>query len=64
MEDYKIKYNKLLERYYNGCNYLNNNIGKYDKYIPLLLDILNDMNKIINENPSMTNDEILNGFIV
>lgn len=64
MEDYKIEYNNLLKRYYHGCFYLENNKDEWDKYIPLLLDILNKIEEIIFKHSNMTNDEILNGFIV
>lgn len=62
MENYKIIYNKLLERYYNGCNYLNNNLNKYDIYIQDLLNILDEINEISIRHPEMTKDELLNGF--
>lgn len=64
MEDFKIEYNNLLERYYHGCFYLESNKNEWDKYMPLLLEILNKMENIINMHQNMTKDEILNGFIV
>ena len=44
--------------------YLENNKDEWDKYMPLLLDILNKIEEIIFKHSNMTNDEILNGFIV
>ena len=64
MEDYREKYNKLLFRYYNGCSYLKHNTDQFDKYLPLLLDILNKLNEIIYEHKDMTDNEILYGFDV
>lgn len=64
MEDYREKYNKLLFRYYNGCTYLKLHSDQFDKYLPLLLDILNKLNEIIYEHKDMTDNEILYGFDV
>lgn len=59
MEDYKIIYNKLLERYNNGCNYI---IAHPDsKFINELLNIaiqMEDMIKLHNINKN----NIVGGF--
>ena len=62
MEDYKVEYNKLLERYYNGCKYLEENRNEIDKHLNLLLDIQNNLNKIIERNKITDTNIILNGF--
>lgn len=62
MELYKSKYNKLLKRYYNGCKYLSENLNECDKYLPLLLQILDNINIIILENNITDTEIILNGF--
>lgn len=62
MEDYKVEYNKLLERYYNGCKYLEENRNEIDKHLNLLLDIQNNLNKIIERNKITDTNVILNGF--
>ena len=36
----KWEYNNTLNRYYNGCNYLEENVSDTDKYMPLLLELL------------------------
>lgn len=63
MESYKIEYNRLLERYYNGCEYLKHNPDEVDKYLNLLLNILNKLNIIIAENDVTDEKIILNGFL-
>lgn len=62
MEEYKIKYNKLLTRYYNGCNYIKNHIKEADTYMDELIKILDEIYEIVDEHPEMTKSEILNGF--
>lgn len=62
MDNYKIVYNKLLKRYYDGCNYINNHIDRYDFYINELMKIFNELNEISIRHPEMTKDELLNGF--
>lgn len=64
MEEYKIKYNELLQRYYNGCKYLENNPKEFDKYLNFVLKILNDLNLILVENNITDSNIILNGFIL
>lgn len=62
MEDYKVEYNKLLERYYNGCKYLEENRNEINKHLNLLLEIQNNLNKIIEKNKITDTNIILNGF--
>lgn len=47
MIDIKEKYNKLLVRYYNGCDYLQKHPEQWDKYYPVLEKILDEMNRIL-----------------
>ena len=54
-------YNKTLQRYYNGCNYLMENPNEWDKYEKSVLSLLNTLNKILEKVPA-TEEEILNGF--
>jgi hypothetical protein len=61
----KDEYNKLLERYYNGCKYLENNRNEIDKYIYELLKIQNDLEDLLNKiqkTDKVNSDEITNGF--
>lgn len=62
MEEYKLQYNKLLERYYNGCKYLETNPDEIEKYLDLLLNIKKELNIIIEKNNITDKNIILNGF--
>lgn len=69
MEDelYQLKweYNNTLNRYYNGCNYLEEHIGEEDRYMPLLLELLKKIESLIDkiqERQVVTTEEILGGF--
>lgn len=61
----KEKYNKLLKRYINGCEYLKNNPEKQEKYLVELIKILDEMNRILKEiekEEKITEKEMLIGF--
>lgn len=61
----KWEYNNTLNRYYNGCNYLEENVSDTDKYMPLLLELLKNIETLINkiqEKQIVTTEEILGGF--
>lgn len=60
--DLKQTYNKLLQRYYNGCNYLDEHPDEEEKYEPVVLGILDKMNKILDRIPDVTEKEGLYGF--
>jgi hypothetical protein len=62
MEEYKQRYNYLLQRYYNGCEYIKNNPETFEKYLPKVLNFLKKMNKILIENNITDSNKILNGF--
>ncbi len=66
-EIYQLKweYNNTLNRYYNGCNYIEEHIEEERKYLPTVLDLLNKINillKKIQEKQTVTEEEILGGF--
>lgn len=62
MDSYKIEYNNLLKRYYNGCEFLKKNPEKFDDYFKLLLNIQNNLNIIIKKYNIKDKDVILKGF--
>ena len=62
MNKLKQTYNKLLQRYYNGCNYLDEHPDEEEKYEPAVLGILDKMNKILDRIPNVTEEEGLYGF--
>ena len=57
----KQEYNHILQRYYDGCNYIINNPTEWDKYLPVVKKLLNKMNEILERIPA-TEEERLNGF--
>lgn len=61
----KWEYNNTLNRYYNGCNYLEEHIGEEDRCMPLLLELLEKIESLIDkiqERQVVTTEEILGGF--
>ena len=62
MDKLKQIYNKTLQRYYNGCNYIEEHIDECDKYLSTVLKLLDVLNQILKRIPNATEEEILNGF--
>lgn len=62
MEAYKEQYNRLLERYNNGCNYIATHIDEAEKFLPELSKILKQMDDIIKEHNITDTLEIQYGF--
>lgn len=62
MQKIKELYNKILQRYYNGCNYIEEHLEECDKYLPEVMKLLNTLNEILVRIPNATEEEILNGF--
>lgn len=63
----KCNYNYNLKRYNDGCNYLQKHKKEIDKWLPELLEILNDMNLFLEEiikYETITDKQILEGFII
>lgn len=64
MPNLKVTYNHTLQRYYNGCNYIEQHLEEMDKYIPIILELLDKLNLIIKKIGNMTEKEILEGFTI
>lgn len=65
MNDLKWNYNHNLKRYWDGCEYLKKHKKDIDKWLPELLEILNDINLFLEEimkYESVTDKQILEGF--
>lgn len=61
----KWNYNHNLNRYYNGCNYIEQNREDTNKFLPELLSIQENLEILLNEimkYEDVTEREILNGF--
>lgn len=61
METLKKAYNHTLQRYYNGCNYIEEHPEEIEKYMPVIQELLRTMDSILSVVPS-TEEESLNGF--
>ena len=67
VELYKLKseYNKILNRYYNGCNYLIEYPEQFNKYINSVMELKNKLDNLltkIKEMHQVDENEILKGF--
>lgn len=61
----KMEYNYNLNRYYNGCDYIEQHPEQSDKYINDVMKLLTKVNEILDKitNQEMvTEKEILGGF--
>lgn len=60
-----MKYNHILNRYYNGCNYIEAHPTEYDKYIENIEEFKAQMEDLLTEiekKQKVTDDEKLGGF--
>ncbi len=65
MEKLKKQYNYFLNRYYNGCNYVEAHPEEFSKYIGKIEEFKTELNKLLEEIQSKqktTEEEILGGF--
>lgn len=65
MVEQKMKYNYYLNRYYNGCNYVESHPDEFDKYINKIEEFKTELNKLLEEIQSKektSEEEILGGF--
>lgn len=67
VEELKMKYNYILNRYYNGCNYVESKPEEFDKYIDKIMEFKSELDKLIiqiGNEQKVSEDEILGGFKV
>ena len=60
-----MKYNYVLNRYYNGCNYIEANPDQFNKYIDKVINFKTQLDEILTEiekKQIVTESEILGGF--
>lgn len=65
IQEQKMKYNYFLNRYYNGCNYIEAHPTEYDKYIEKIEEFKAQMEDLLTEiekKQKVTDDEKLGGF--
>ncbi|MCI8640669.1 MAG: hypothetical protein HFJ59_02180 [Clostridia bacterium] len=65
VEELKMKYNYILNRYYNGCNYVEAHPEEFNKYIDKIMQFkteLDELIKIIEKKQRISKEEILGGF--
>lgn len=67
LEDLKGAYNHYLSRYDKGCQYLSKKIEETEKWLPELIEIMEQINILLEEIKKyieVTDNEILNGFVL
>ncbi len=66
IQEMKMKYNHILNRYYNGCNYIEANPDEFNKYFYKIMEFKKELEDILKEiiqtGEIPTNEEILGGF--
>lgn len=65
VEELKMAYNYILNRYYNGCNYVEENPEEFDKYIGEIMKFKTKLDEIltkIEKHEKISKNEILQGF--
>lgn len=65
MEEKKKQYNYFLNRYYNGCNYVEAHPDEFEKYINKIQEFKEELNKLLEQIQSkeqVSEEEILGGF--
>ncbi len=65
IQELKMNYNYILNRYYNGCNYIEAHPNEFDKYINTIMDFKKQLEKTlieIEKEQIVTENEVLGGF--
>ena len=61
----KKQYNELLARYKNAEEYLDNagiELSEREKHIPLALEVIKELNRLLQEIKVYNENEVLHGF--
>lgn len=61
----KQKYNYILNRFYNGCNYVEGKPEEFNKYIKSIMKFKEELEKLLEEiekTQKISEEEILGGF--
>lgn len=65
VEELKMKYNYILNRYYNGCNYIEAHPDESSKYIDSVMNFKSQLEEILDQIENIqpvSEDEKLGGF--
>jgi len=65
VEELKMKYNYILNRYYNGCNYIEEKPEEFNKYIDKIMKFKEELETLlekIERIQRISEEEILGGF--
>lgn len=65
VEELKMKYNYILNRYYNGCNYIEAHPDEFEDYIDIVMGFKGQLEELLAKIESIqlvSEDDILGGF--
>lgn len=65
VEELKMKYNYILNRYYNGCNYIESHPDEFESYINVVMGFKGQLEELLAKIESIqlvSEDDILGGF--
>lgn len=65
VEELKMKYNYILNRYYNGCNYIEAHPDEFEDYINIVMGFKGQLEELLAKIESIqlvSEDDILGGF--
>lgn len=65
VEELKMEYNYILNRYYNGCNYIESHPDEFENYINIVMKFKKQLEELLAKIESIqlvSEDDILGGF--
>lgn len=65
VDELKIEYNYILNRYYNGCNYVEAHPEEFEKYIDKIMEFKSKLDSLIlkiEKEEKIDENQILGGF--